>query len=516
MLTLRSVNFEHREFQNHHLEKSHPGQTEWTIGRNTTCDLVLTSPEVSRVHGRIVYLDGAYYFIDLESASGSLLNGEVVPVEEPRPLQQGDLLQLGETFLYIEALTMLPMADSDLERKTNTQLPTQLWGTEDLTCRCCRIIDETPDVKTFYFVAEPAVQFSYEPGQFVNLAVTIDGKNVIRPYSISSAPTRPYHLSVTVKRVPSPKDQPGVPPGLVSNWLHDHLKVGDRVKLIGGAMGQFTCVPNLPSKILFISAGSGITPMMSMLRWLQDTLSDCDITFLHSAATPEDIVFRRELEAIDMQMPNLRLAVTVTRPTASQPWMGLTGRISQSLLSVIVPDLMERSVYVCGSEGFMRGTRSLLESMNFPMQNYREESFGGQSLKSASAPAETQKRNKAIAHAIAQPTAPDLVTARNGKGKAPSSLPTTQPSKNPIVQFTQSNCQAIAESDGTILEAAEEEGVPIRSACRAGACGMCKVRVAKGQVRYQTSPTALTIADQQAGYVLACVASPVGAVEVEA
>jgi len=504
MLMLKSVNFEQREFQTHQL-KSRSEQTEWMIGRNTTCDLVLASPEISRIHGRIVYLDSSYYFIDVGSASGSMLNGEVVPVEEPRQLQAGDLLQLGETFLHIEELSPPFTSDSAPTIETSSLLSAQHWEAEDLICRCCRIIDETPDVKTFCFVAEPAVQFCYKPGQFVNLEVTIDDKTVVRPYSISSTPTRPYHLSITVKRVPCPSNQPELPPGLVSNWLHDHFKVGDRVKLIGGAMGQFTCVPNVPLKLLLISAGSGITPMMSMLRWIQDTLIDCDITFLHSAASPKDIVFREELETIAAQMPNLQLLVTITRPSAQQPWMGLTGRISRSMLSLIVPDLLDRSVYVCGSERFMQSIRTLLESMKFPMQNYQEESFGGQSsIPTARRTDEPQQHNPSTNEISAL----DVGVSSNGKAALPDTTP--------VVRFTQSNQQALADNGTSILEVAEQEGVSIHHACRAGACGMCKVKVLKGQVRYQTTPTALTIADQQEGYVLSCIACPVGVIEVEA
>jgi ferredoxin-NADP reductase len=525
MLILKSVNFEQREFQNHQLKESRPGQTEWVIGRSTNCDLVIASPEVSRVHGRIVYLNSSYYFVDVGSSSGSLLNGEIVPVDGPRQLQSGDLLQIGETFLYVEEMGGTPASSPAIE--TSTELGLTPWGTEDITVRCCRIIDETSDVKTFCFVAEPAIQFSYQPGQFVNLELMINGKTVIRPYSISSSPSRPYSLTVTVKRVPSPANQPDVPPGLVSNWLHDNLKAGDRIKLLGGPMGRFTCVPNVPSKILLVSAGSGITPMMSMLRWLQDTMTNCDIIFLHSAASPQDVIFRKELEAIDEQMPNLRVAVTITRPTANQHWMGLTGRISQSMLSVVAPDLMERSVYVCGSEGFMQATRSLLESMNFPMQNYQEESFGGQPTKQAVAPAAPTKQVSAPVQSTAAPTKVrerDLAFAQasvsdfsgtRSNGKAPT-LPIAPPGADSVIHFTKSNQQVTVDNNTSILEAAEEEGVQIRHACRAGACGMCKVRVMNGQVRYKSSPTALTIADQQAGYVLTCIACPVSSVEVEA
>ncbi|BAU10372.1 hypothetical protein LEP3755_08560 [Leptolyngbya sp. NIES-3755] len=470
MLTLKSVNFEQREFQIHQLEQSELEQTEWMIGRHTTCDLVLASPEISRVHGRIIYRESSYYFIDVGSASGSVLNGENIPPEEPRQLQVGDLLQIGATFLHVEALS--PLAKSSIE----PSLPVQSWQNEDLLCRCCRIVDETSDVKTFCFVAEPAVQFCYLPGQFVNVELEIEGRTVIRPYSISSSPTRPYHLSITVKRVPT---------GLVSNWLHDHLKIGDRIKLLGGAMGQFTCVPNVPPKLLLMSAGSGITPMMSMLRWLQDTLTECDIVFLHSATTPEDIIFRRELESIAAQMPNLHLAITVTR--SHQYWMGLTGRITRSMLSWIVPDLLDRSVYVCGSEPFMQNIRTVLDSMEFPMQQYWEESFG------SSAPKEQ-------------------FASQNGTTLV-SSLPTDEAL---VLYFTESDRQALTDSTTPILEAAEQEGVQIRYACRAGACGMCKVKVRKGKVRYQTAPSVLSISDQQAGYVLSCIAYPTELLEVEA
>jgi len=447
MLILKSVNFEQQQFQKHHLKQAYPGQTEWVIGRSTACDLVLANPEVSRLHGRIVFDDHAYYFIDLGSTSGSVINGDTVPVNDPRQLQSGDLLQLGETFLYVEGplAGASPAATDAAIAYPPVSLPEQLWADEDLLCRCCRIVDETPDVKTFFFVAEPGVLFTFQPGQFANLEVEIDGKPVIRSYSISSSPTRPYHLSVTVKRVPSPADQPELPAGLVSNWLHDHLKVGDRVKLVGGPLGHFTCLPNLPAKMLLISAGSGITPMMSMSRWVQDAMVSSDIIFLHSARSSDDIPFRAELEAIAAQVSNFHLAVTVTQQPQTRSWMGLTGRISESMLQLVAPDLMERAVYVCGPEPFMRSIRSLFGTMQFPMENYMEESFGGKK------PITTQTRPAPAA--IPQP---DTLTgkaktaqlaATNGNGQHGSHQQSTaaQPATAraavttaPVIHFTQS------------------------------------------------------------------------------
>ncbi len=504
MLTLKSVNFEQQQFQHHHLQQTYPGQTEWVIGRSSTCDLVLPSPEVSRIHGRIICIDGNYYFIDIGSTSGSLLNGKGVPVNDKCQLRSGDLLQLGETFLYVEEV-----AARSLESSVSESLcfPEKHWAQEDLLCRCCRIVDETRDVKTFYFVADPPVLFRYLPGQFVNLEVQIDGKPVIRSYSISSSPSRPYHISLTVKRVPSPGEQPDLPPGLVSNWLHDYLKEGDRVKFIGGPLGHFTCLPDLPPKMLLISAGSGITPMMSMTRWVQDTLADCDIIFLHSARTLEDIIFRAELEAIATQMPNFHLAVTVTQQSMGRSWMGLTGRVSESMLQLVAPDLLERVIYVCGPAGFMQNIRSSLQAMQFPMQNYKEESFGRRKSKFF--------QGGSTPSSILQPE-PITVITSNGKGPHSDNSSSESETGTPEIHFLKSERSVEADGSASILEVAEQQGIEIRHACRVGACGACKVRVVQGSVRYDTQPTALTKTDQQAGYALACVAYPVNRLAIEA
>lgn len=508
MMVLKSVNFEQQQFQHHKLEQTYAGQTEWIIGRSSTCDLILPNPEVSRIHGRIVCIEGVYYFTDIGSTSGSLLNGKNISPDEQHQLHSGDLLQLGETFLYVEEL--MSFSEVGAVAPDSFLLPEKPWSNEELWCCCQRIVDETPDVKTFFFVAEPPMLFSYLPGQFVNLELEIEGKPVIRSYSISSSPTRPYHLSITVKRVPNPSDRPDIPTGLVSNWLHDNLKVGDRIKLIGGPLGHFTCLPALPSKLLLISAGSGITPMMSMTRWIQDTLTDSDVIFLHSARTSEDIVFRAELEAIAAQMPNFHLAVTVTQQPMGRSWMGLNGRISESMLQLVASDLLERAVYVCGPNAFMQDIRSLLETMQFPMQNYKEESFGGRP-QSVLSEGETQVPKYECEYANG--------STNNGKGHNESdrtSISSTFNDSTPTIHFISSDRKLTADDNASILEIAEQENIPIRNACRIGACGACKVRIPKGQVRYDSSPAALTEFDRQAGYALACVAYPIAHLEVEA
>jgi ferredoxin-NADP reductase len=271
--------------------------------------------------------------------------------------------------------------------------------------------------------------------------------------------------------------------------------------------------------MLLISAGSGITPMMSMTRWVQDTLAECDIVFLHCARTSDDIIFRTELEALSAQMPNFHLAVTLTQQPLGRSWMGLTGHISQSMLQLVAPDLLERAVYVCGPNGFMQSVRSVLEGLQFPMQNYKEESFGGRKLSSAKQTAPTTQPQSAKPQ-------PALTATRNGHGKGhqletllENLPPPTKPDATkaaPTVQFTKSGQTVPADDSASILEIAEQEGVSIRYGCRVGSCGACKVRVSKGQVRYDTPPIALTSTEQQSGYALACVAYAVNQVAIEA
>jgi len=503
MLKLKSVNFNHQLFQEYALEPTK--EREWIIGRDPRCQIVLTTLDVSRTHGRIFYEDDLYYFENISQHGTTLNSNELLP-DERKPLYKGDLLILGETYLQVEELTALTL----LDLASHEPLKTESEWKDDLQVRCCRIIDETADVKTFCFTAEPATLFHYKPGQFVNLELEIEGKTVVRPYSISSSPTRPYHLAITIKRLPRLRDD--LPPGLVSNWMHDRLQVGDCIKLRGTPMGNFTCLPT-PPKILLASAGSGITPMMSMARWVQDTLTPCDVIFLHSARTPEDIIFRQELETMAAQMPNFRLAFTVSRPSAQSNWTGLTGRISNMMLQMVVPDLSDRAVYVCGSNEWMQNIKSILTTMDFPMSSYQEESFGGHRPASASS-ATKPKSETTSEDTLAQ----NKRTAEsNGNGHHLPSVAIAPSLALDIaeVSFTQSGVNVLADGDLSILELAEQEGVSIPNACRAGGCGACKVRT-QGRVRYATAPAALTAADREAGHALACVAHPVGSLAVDA
>jgi glycine betaine catabolism B len=537
---------------------------EFLIGRLPSCDFVLTNANISRQHAKIIFQSGMYHFIDLGSSGGSWLNQIQVKSNQQYPLKSGDVLRVAEYHLEITAIaslleeTVVTPRDGEIAASLAQTLvvqdfqlpiewiePTEMerWVKGELTVRCSHIIDETHDVKTFRFVTNPPVLFTYKPGQFVTLDLEIGGESVLRSYSISSTPSRPHTLEITVKRVPSPTDSPNTPPGLVSNWLHDNVRVGSSLKL-SGPFGKFTCFSTPARKLLFISAGSGITPMMGMSRWIYDTTTDCDVVFLHSARSPEDIIYRQELEMMACRQPNFQLALTMTKPASRHGWHGFTGRISASLIQAIAPDFCDRTIYVCGPEGFMTGVKTLMQSLNFPMENYYEESFGPP--KKAKKAKKDAKENSVIKNSVTKGE-PQKIARGFGLGAAlqglrmyapgsgiSSSVEDNAPDQSPppqklggsvserassqlAVVFSKSGKEVACDGEESILELAEQEGVKIRSSCRAGSCGSCKKLKTGGEVRMENfDPEALEPEEQAAGYILTCISYPMGRVVVDA
>ena len=157
-----------------------------------------------------------------------------------------------------------PMSNASASNNFLQPITTNTWTNGRHLLRCVKIIQETRYVRTFCLVAESPIMFFFKPGQFVTLEVEIDGEKHMRSYTISSSPSVPYSISISVKRVPE---------GRVSNWLHDNLKEGDGLA-VHGPVGQFNCIDFTGDKVLLLSGGIGITPLMSMARWWFDTNSE--------------------------------------------------------------------------------------------------------------------------------------------------------------------------------------------------------------------------------------------------
>lgn len=360
------------------------------------------------------------------------------------------------------------------------------WEGQTTTLYVTDVIQETRDVYTFRFQGKPLCRFVYWPGQFCTLVLNIDGKKVVRSYTISSTPSRPFILEITVKRVPG---------GLVSNWLPDQLKVGDRVE-IAGPKGKFSLVPGrIPRKMLFIAGGSGVTPMMAMSRWLCDVSADVDVRFFFSVRTPEDIIFRKEIELLTARYRAFTpLLLTLTR-SAGSDWTGYTGQVQRHMLEALTPDLHEREVYLCGPEGFMDAVKRILAELGFDPARLHVESFGG---------VRTSAADKTPPAAVAGTRSTRL--ALDG-GAAPAGAIT--------LEFARSGKRATTDGRAYLLDVAEAQDVDIGYACRAGSCGECKVRLLSGRVTMECED-GLSAADREAGYVLTCVGRAQGDVRLDA
>lgn len=186
----------------------------------------------------------------------------------------------------------------------------------------------------------------------------------MRVYSISSTPTRPHNIQVTVKRVPG---------GIVSNWLNDEMRPGMAVE-IADIGGQFNYLDIPSRKPLFLSGGSGVTPVISMLQYITDVAEPTDVIFVHFARTPQDIIFRDQLTFLAKRFRNIAVHFVVGDAAGEPGFTGHVGRISPQLIREIVPDLSERDIFMCGPEGFMSAARGVLAET--PVNALHEESYG--------------------------------------------------------------------------------------------------------------------------------------------
>lgn len=375
--------------------------------------------------------------------------------------------------------------------------------------RCVQVIDETADVKTFRLAALGEDRLDHLPGQFVTLEIPIGDEIVRRSYTVASSPARPNVIEVTVKRVPD---------GRISNWLHDNLNVGAQITT-SGPLGTFSCQSTpTTDKLLFISGGSGITPVMSMSRYLHDVADPRDVVFLYSARTERDLIFRDELAFLAARHPRFRPIFTLTH-AGSPAWMGLTGRISARLIEDAVPDFRERTVFLCGPTPFMDTVKGALTEAEFPMANFHTESFGGAKGKktdgnrnkdASTLPPERRSPSAALLGLLPRPRLV-LVSKAPQATPAPASVASSQAA----VVFSTSGRQATGCAQGTILEVAEGLGLPIPSACRVGVCGTCKTRKLSGTVLMDCED-GLDAGDRSDGFILACTARPLDKVTIEA
>lgn len=326
--------------------------------------------------------------------------------------------------------------DIDLQDKTGAFSTVSVWNHEaDDRVLCVDVHDETHDVRTFTFVSTEGKHFAFRAGQYFMFEPDIDDEENGRCYSISSSPVRRNAFTITVKRVPG---------GKVSNWMHEELKPGMTIKATG-PLGRF--VRPEGRKLLLLSGGSGITPVMSMTRDLADIGEPIDVVFLHAGRTPQDFIFRRELESLAQRVKGLRLQFLPETSGQEKFWSSVSGRISKEFLTLAVPDIAERTVMCCGPALFMKVARSLALELGVSEVSYFEESFDVAPIGDAPATAQSQIETKSYS-----------------------------------VQFAKQSKTIEVRTDQTVLSVAKKAGIRIPSSCANGICGTCKSKLLSGKV----------------------------------
>lgn len=342
--------------------------------------------------------------------------------------------------------------------------------------RVANVFVETPAIKTFRLVNPTggSIPFSFIPGQFLTLAVALAGKTTKRSYTIASSAAQREYVEITVKR----EDQ-----GVVSRYLCDRVAPGDLLQ-ISAPQGRFTFSGSESESIVLIGAGVGITPLMCIVRSLTDRGWNKDIFLLFACRSSDDFVFRDELERLQKRHANLHVVATMTRSDGTV-WMGPKGRLTKELIAQSVPDLVTRRIHVCGPSAMMDATRAILADLGVKTGQVFTEAFGPAEKKEA--------RQTAVQTAMVE--APAETT--------------------PMVSFSISQKAAPLPPGTSVLEAAEHVGVSIDNSCRAGTCGLCKVKLLKGAVTMAVED-GLSPDDKSQGVILACQAQSKTNIEVEA
>lgn len=318
----------------------------------------------------------------------------------------------------------------------------------DLRGKIVAVHPETADATTL--IIKPGKDWAgHKPGQYVRVGVDVEGVRLWRTYSLTHGPRPDRCISITVK---------GIPDGVVSNHLVRRVKAGQMIQL-GQAEGDFVLTDPLPGKLLMVTAGSGITPVIGMLRSLfaRAERVRTDIVLLHSALSHAEVIFGEELRRYAAE-GRLRLVELHT---------DVDGMLDVADLDAIVPDVAERTTYACGPVGLLDALEAHHTERDLPLH--------------------IERFRTAV-----------LVTGEGG-----------------TVSFGRTG--AVVEADGStpILDAAEGAGVLMPSGCRMGVCFGCVLPLREGAVRDLRNGQLTTAAPGDGVMIQTCVSAAAGACDID-
>lgn len=319
------------------------------------------------------------------------------------------------------------------------------------------VFPETDDITTFRMTRPEG--FDFAAGQFTSVRINIDGKPVVRCYSVSSAPEAAGYFEISVKRQ-----------GLMSGTLHASIRPGSMISVMPPS-GGFSYPSGDDRPITLLAGGVGITPLMSMLRHAVHSNPTRPITMLYSVTTHRDIAFRDELGLLAKRHPQIKVVITATRGPHDTEL--LSGRIDSRMISEQVEDVANNVYMICGPGPMIEGMTTTLAELGVPENQIRSEAF-------------------------------EAAVASTAGGASQTDDETTDPAVEGF-QLRLVATDATIEINGseTLLDACEAAGIDLPSACRAGVCGTCRARLVDGEVRCDSEM--LDENDREDGYILPCV-----------
>ncbi|TQM43608.1 hypothetical protein FB388_0955 [Pseudonocardia cypriaca] len=327
--------------------------------------------------------------------------------------------------------------------------------------RIAEVRRETPGAVTLVLEdAEGPGSFDFRAGQFFTLVADIDGRPVRRAYSASSAPGA-SRLEVTVKHVEG---------GRFSAHVHRNLRAGDRLSLRGPS-GAFHVDPVAAHEVVLVAAGSGVTPMMSMIRTLLAAApTTARIALLYSNRSAEEVIFADELLRLENENPE-RLSVThvLTQERGRLDAAGVRGWLTE------LRPAGDARYYLCGPEALMDTVKGVLTELGVPDDRVHHERYTSGADPTATA------------------TGPQEMVVEDGAREVGS---------------------VVVEPGQTLLEAGLAAGLPMPYSCTVGNCGDCMVKLRGGEVA-TTGPNCLTPQQKADGYVLTCVGCPLSKVTLD-
>lgn len=280
------------------------------------------------------------------SAGGSLMaQTAAVGAQPPMPASQYDSKTIGFISLVCFGMVTLiirrPRGRAMTAAKPVTQSKSRAAAAARLPnspfiLQLVQITQQTPDAKTLRFVVHAQQHLDALPGQFLTFSFLFDGKKETRCYSICSSPVRSGYVEITPKRVNN---------GCVSVFLNDRASIGMTVEATG-PFGQFYLDAATDKRIVLIAAGSGITPMMAMLRYIDDLCLATEATLLYCVRTVRDIIFHHELDELQTRFRNFRYHVLLSQPDPE--WPGARGHINREFICKAIPEVKGRVCFLCG------------------------------------------------------------------------------------------------------------------------------------------------------------------------